>query len=100
MRAVFQRDDGLYLNLRQGPGAEYEVVDQLAPGDSINIVEKSGEWLKTEDGLYLMRKHVKLESDSLNKMTLPQLKRLAKDSGIKLENGLKKADIIERILGD
>lgn len=41
-----------WLNVRQGPGKEYNVVFRAYPGESYEALEKEGEWqkIKTNDG--------------------------------------------------
>ncbi len=36
------------VNLRQGPGLSYPVIDQLEKGDTLTVLEASGEWLYVE----------------------------------------------------
>jgi len=40
------------LNLRSGPGKDYDVVGYVNHGDEVQVLKKSGEWsrVKTEDG--------------------------------------------------
>lgn len=35
-----------YLNVRNGPGLQYKVIDRLNAGDQVDVVEKDGEWYK------------------------------------------------------
>lgn len=38
------------LNVRSGPGTGYSVVDQLAAGDTVEIVATQGSWYRTAEG--------------------------------------------------
>lgn len=38
--------DGANLNVRSGSGLDYEVIDQLNPGDTVEVIEEDGDWYK------------------------------------------------------
>jgi uncharacterized protein YgiM (DUF1202 family) len=51
------------LNVRFGPGSEYQVLETLTLGDQVNYISKKGEWIlvKTDAGTkgYVYYKFVK-----------------------------------------
>ncbi len=40
--------EGENLNVRNGPGTEYEVIAQVNPPDTYRIIEEVDEWIKIE----------------------------------------------------
>lgn len=49
-----QVSKGEFLNVRKGPGTQYEKVGTLTRGQTVVCVAKaSGGWYKTEDGFYV-----------------------------------------------
>lgn len=42
-----------YINVRKGPGIDYEVVAKLANNMQVVVVATSGDWYKTQDGYYI-----------------------------------------------
>ena len=44
---------GEFLNVRKGPGTNYEKVASLTRGQAVVVVAKSGIWYKTNDGFYI-----------------------------------------------
>lgn len=45
-RAGLVKDEGGYTNIRQGPGTNYAVVDQIPDGFYINFAPGTGSWYK------------------------------------------------------
>ena len=45
MRIVNSPGDG-YLNLRTGPGSSFAIVQRMYNGDSVEIVERKGGWVR------------------------------------------------------
>ena len=44
---------GEFLNVRKGPGTNYDKVASLTRGQAVVVVAKSGIWYKTQDGFYI-----------------------------------------------
>lgn len=111
------------LNIRATPSPDGELVGQIASGSEFDA-EPDGDWLMVGPG-YVMAQYCELAEqtgepmdeepvevpseeeivsdeepveDSLENMTTEQLRELAKDSDIKLQAGMKKADIIKALL--
>lgn len=36
------------INLRSGPGLNYEIIEQIYSGDPVTFIEKEGEWIKVK----------------------------------------------------
>lgn len=41
---------GEIVNVRQGPGLTYEVIETLSKGDELTVIATEGDWLKVQDG--------------------------------------------------
>lgn len=113
------------LNIRKGPHIGSEVIREAAFGEELNTSLVHDNWCKGEDG-YFMAKFVDIvddvayenvekspvgvvgdaaveaapgnEATALDKMKVPELVALAKNSGIEFRSSAKKSDIIEAIL--
>lgn len=49
-----------YLNVRKGPGSDYQQVAKLAPGMEVIVVAKTdSNWYKLEDGFYVSADYIK-----------------------------------------
>ena len=56
--------NGSRLNVRFGGGMEYEVLDQLRPGEQVNVVSQEGDWVKIivpEKTGYVYRDYLRIE---------------------------------------
>ncbi len=110
-------DNGLVLNIRSAPDGD--IVGQIPSGTTVEVESVNGAWCKI-DGGYIRADLVTLsdggdpeaaepaadcagdpeaaEDSELWKMTVPQLCKLAADSGIGIASSVtKKADIIAAI---
>ncbi len=38
------------VNVRSGPGTQYDVVDQLSPGEGVNVANRNGGWCQISGG--------------------------------------------------
>ena len=45
MKFVYSPGDG-YLNLRTGPGTQFSIVQRMNNGESVEIVERQGSWVR------------------------------------------------------
>ena len=45
MKFVYSPGDG-YLNLRTGPGTGYQIIMRMYNGESVEIVERKGSWVR------------------------------------------------------
>lgn len=107
------------LNIRKGAGYNHPVVRTLEPGERVDVLDVDGEWAITREG-YVLADRLELIPDGvshvgavgepeivgsfepddgsiLEGMKVVELKALAKQSGIEIRNGMKKADIIAAI---
>lgn len=120
MIARYER--GRKLNVRKEPNALAPVVGTMENGDVAECREVRDGWAEVEGGYAradllvitagdapkpeAVNKPDELpeepvdDSGELDKMTVPALRELAEQSGIKLEKGMKKHDIIAAILAD
>lgn len=61
-------------NLRSGPGMEYQVIDKVAKGKTLDVVEKKGDWLKVrrkgQKEAWIHGKMVKGTSSLINRASL------------------------------
>lgn len=48
-----------YLNVRKGPGIEYDVEKKLPNGFSVTVTETNGDWAKIGTDLWVMKKFLK-----------------------------------------
>lgn len=48
-----------YLNVRKGPGIEYDVEKKLPNGVSVRVTETNGDWAKIGTDLWVMKKFLK-----------------------------------------
>ena len=55
-----------FLNVRKGPGTNYESIGQLHQGDKVSIVAKSGEWYKISSPIagYVHKDFIKIKEAS------------------------------------
>ncbi|WP_323008032.1 SH3 domain-containing protein [Pseudorhodobacter sp.] len=44
---VKQTNDG-YLNLRTGPGVQFDILQRMYPGDAVDVLEVSGTWYRVQ----------------------------------------------------
>lgn len=115
-----------YLNVRAEPNVEAEVVDKLKRGQEVLVTEVREGWAKLAAG-YCVARFLELvayepeaveeepvqepseepaeepeqaDAGGLENMTVPDLKRLAEESGISVPKDARKADIIAAILDD
>lgn len=87
------------LRIRAAANDEAEIVDYMQSGTDFEA-EKQGKWLKLPGG-YVMAEYCEcLDPTPLDDMTITELRKLAKDSGIKLKSGMGKAQIIEALLDE
>jgi uncharacterized protein YgiM (DUF1202 family) len=47
-----------FLNVRSGPGMEYEVIDSIKKGEAVTVLEESLGWVKMGEKRYVGRKHL------------------------------------------
>lgn len=47
MLTVVQTSDG-YLNLRSGPGSDYDIIRRIYPGDRVRLLDAQGAWRRVE----------------------------------------------------
>ncbi|WP_341478403.1 SH3 domain-containing protein [Clostridium perfringens] len=60
------------LNVRKGPGTNYDSIGQLHQGDKVSIVAKNGEWYKISSPIagYVHKDFVDISSKSIKEVTL------------------------------
>lgn len=44
---VKQTSDG-FLNLREGPGSNYNIIRRMYPGDDLRLLDAKGDWRQVE----------------------------------------------------
>lgn len=117
MRVKFESEEYRWLRVRNKPSKDADVVRMIERGcefdiDPEPIADDEGNiWyhVTTEPTGYVMAEYVtpieetnnpddQTDDGALQKMTVPELRKLAEDSGIALKQGMKKADIIEALL--
>ncbi|MDK0846632.1 SH3 domain-containing protein [Clostridium perfringens] len=62
-----------FLNVRKGPGTNYDSIGQLHQGDKVSIVAKNGEWYKIKYGSgygYVHKDFIDVVAYEVNKVTL------------------------------
>ncbi|MCX0362051.1 SH3 domain-containing protein [Clostridium perfringens] len=61
-----------FLNVRKGPGTNYDSIGQLHQGDKVSIVAKNGEWYKISSPIagYVHKDFVDISSKSIKEVTL------------------------------
>ena len=65
-----------HLNVRQGPGKEYNSIGQLYEGNTVSIVSEIGSWYKIRyDSTYgyIYSKYIKFDSDTLDEQVFTEL---------------------------
>ncbi|HAT4340898.1 TPA: DUF3289 family protein [Clostridium perfringens] len=57
-----------FLNVRKGPGTNYESIGQLHQGDKVSIVAKNGEWYKISSPIagYVHKDFIKINNNNIN----------------------------------
>lgn len=104
MRVKFQSSEYRWLAVRERPDKGSPMVRRIETGTEFDVSpERNDGWLLTEDDPkgYVMEdfvEQVDATGDALSSMTVADLRKLAKDSGIPLKSGMGKIAIIEAIL--
>lgn len=107
MRVKFESNEYQWLAVRERPSQDSRIVRKIEVGLDFDVDdEQTDGWrhVTREPQGYVMAKYVTpcevddSEDGALQKMTVAELRKLAKDSGVKLKAGLSKAKIIEAIL--
>ncbi len=70
------------LNIRNGAGKEYEVIDQLSNGEKVIVLEKGAEWLKVYYGRNYETGYVSAASVNINDMVSRDDVRKAKAESV------------------
>lgn len=48
-----------YLNVRSGPGKDYDIKDLLASGTEVTVIENNGNWAKIGPNRWVMKEFLK-----------------------------------------
>lgn len=118
MKAVFTDDKNRVLNVRET--VDGEVLEAVPSGTEFEIEAIENGWAQVKSPIegYVMAEYLTIDEEpaddeateepeaenideeptELDKMKLPELKKLAKESGIEIPNGAKKEDVINAIL--
>ena len=112
MIATYNDERGKNLNVREDPSMAAKVVTCIKPGSAVEVEEVDRGWCKVAGG-WCAASFVKVtledggqdadtdeDAGALKKMSVAELKKLAKDSGIDIKSGDSKDDIIAAILGN
>lgn len=115
MKLIAQYNGKKKLNVRESPNGE--VIRTMKPGETAEVISIRDGWCEFVDGAFANIAFVDVEtkedepeevteeieeedSGELEKMTVKELRKLAKDSGIEIPAGAHKDDIIHAILTD
>lgn len=115
MKLIAQYNGKKKLNVRESPNGE--VIRTMKPGETAEVISIRDGWCEFVDGAFTNIAFVDVEtkedepeetaeeieeedSGELTKMTVKELRKLAKDSGIEIPAGAHKDDIIHAILAD
>lgn len=101
MKVKFDANDFMWLAVREKPTKESRMVRKIKSGTEFEVLSDAQDgWYPVQDG-YVMASFVAPidgGTTELEKMKVSELRKLAKDSGITLKNGMTKPQIIEAIL--
>lgn len=120
MKLIAQYNGKKKLNVRESPNGE--VIRTMKPGETAEVISIRDGWCEFVDGAFANIAFVDVETKEdeaeerepeetaeeieeedygeLTKMTVKELRKLAKDSGIEIPAGAHKDDIIHAILAD
>lgn len=56
------------LNVRKGPGSEYDVVEVLNRGDDVTVYEEEGKWIRIGEGKWTHGDYVLVYDDKIGKV--------------------------------
>lgn len=90
------------LNVRSGPGTEYERVDKVMEGTTLSVLSEKGEWtqVKLSNGTkgWVMSQYIQLDGNSWVKSTADQLNVRSKpNSSASIVQVIKKDGIYEQL---
>lgn len=90
------------LNVRSGPGTEYDRVDKVMEGTMLSVLGEKGEWteVKLSNGTtgWVMSQYIRLEGNSWIKSTTDQLNVRSKpNSSASIVQVINKNDIFEQL---
>lgn len=101
MRVKFESREYRWLAVRQRPSKNAPMVRKIETGCEFDVESEQDGWMhvtRNPQG-YVMAEYVTpVEDDALSSMTINELRKLAKDSGVTLKSGMTKAQIIEALL--
>ncbi|MFF5996884.1 SH3 domain-containing protein [Lysinibacillus sp. KU-BSD001] len=94
---------GKILNLREGPGLSYPILDELKEGDTLSTIEKSGDWIHVKSGntegwvaSWLTQPLTEKESAETSKIIVSQVDHL----NVRAEPSLSAAVLAQLFLGN
>ena len=94
---------GKILNLREGPGLSYPILDELKEGDTLSTIEKSGDWIHVKSGntegwvaSWLTKPLTEKESAETSKIIVSQVDHL----NVRAEPSLSAAVLAQLFLGN
>ncbi|WP_431027310.1 N-acetylmuramoyl-L-alanine amidase [Lysinibacillus sp. LZ02] len=94
---------GKILNLREGPGLSYPILDELKEGDTLSTIEKSGDWIHVKSGntegwvaSWLTKPLTEKESAETSKIIISQVDHL----NVRAEPSLSAAVLAQLFLGN
>lgn len=120
LMATYNRDKK--LNVREKPNGD--IIREMKHGETVEVIEIKDGWCELADGSFINSSFVDLftskeeiepnvtkeadeeveeiddDASELRKMKVSELKDLAEKSGIEIQSGAKKNEIIEAILAD